>query len=445
MAKRKNGEGSVRSVGDGYEAIVQSSLTNPKTNKPKRFKRKGSTPEEALANAKVACQNWELQMSYGKDEPIDKRKTLGSYMEEYLTSVVKNSGITASTYHTYYRTVHKMFMEYDISKLQLQMLNPKVFEDYYNELYRHYSVKSCGTPRQVLIKLCKTLCDKKLLPMNYAEIAQLGIKKEVIDEYTEEMDQIDRQRKRIWSNEDIQKFYQAYKTNTGGEIVIITLFLIETGIRIGEFIVLTNNDIDIEKRTVRIAKARSRRFKNIDIPEAGIEYYTKVTKNSEPRVVYLSDFALELVGIMMYQTKTKCKSNPDNLLYPQFRTGKQRTSSSLEICLKDLCDKLNIDRDVRPTKTGQRVGLSLHACRHTYDSIANTAKEANPIATALSMGHKAISVENVYTHMTENAQKNIKTASSEVLGIGTEPSSETGLTEDEEKMLYELLKKKFEK
>lgn len=444
MANRKRGEGTVTRLANGtYEAIIQSSQLNPDTMKPKRFKRRGNTSEEAVANAKAACEHWEIELSYGNNAKIDKRKTLGTYMMEYLDGVIKNSGITASTYHMYYRTINQMFMNSDLAKLQLHMLTPKEFEDYYNDLLSRYAKKSCNLPRQMLIKLCEYLCDRKLISINYAKIAQIGIKREVIDEYKQEQAERERQRKRIWSNEDIQKFYNAYRTGTGGEIVIIILFMIETGVRAGEFVALTNNDIDIEKRSLLVEKARSVRFKNIDIPEEGIEYYTKVTKNAEARTIYLTDLALELVNVMQEQTRNKCKNNPEDLLYPQFRTGRKRTNASMEICLKDLCNKLRIDRDVRLSPTGQKIGLSLHTCRHTYDSIANTAKGANPIATALSMGHKSINVENVYTHLTENARKEIKTASSEVLGIQKDKSS--GLTEDEEKMLYLLLEKKFKK
>ena len=156
---------------------------------------------------------------------------------------------------------------------------------------------------------------------------------------------------------------------------------------------------------------------------------------------------------MQTQTKSKCKDNKEDLLYPQFRKGTKRTNTSLEICCKDLCDKLGIDRDVRVQKGGQKRGLNMHTCRHTYDSIANNAKDANPIATALTMGHKSINTQNIYTHITEDARKQIKTASSEVLGINTPKATkgqiETnnkvigGLTEEEEKLLYELLKKKY--
>ena len=443
MANRKRGEGTVTQLDNGtYEAITQSSVLNPDTGKPKRFKRRGNTADEALANARAARDHWEIEVGFGNDPKVDRKKTLGTYMMEYLDGVIKTSGIVASTYHTYYRTMQKMFMDSDLAKLQLHMLTPKDFEDYYNDLLSNYAEKSCNTPRQLLIKLCGYLIDHKLISINYAEIAQIGIKREVIDEYKEQQAERERQRKKIWSNEDIQKFYNAYRTGTGGEIVVIVLFMIETGVRAGEFAAITNNNIDLDKRTLCIEKSRALRFKNIDIPEEGVEYYTKVTKNAEQRTIYLTDFAVELIYTMQEQTRTKCADNPENLLYPQLRTGKKRTNASMEICLKDLCNKLDIDRDVRLSPTGQKIGLSLHTCRHTYDSIANTAKGANPIATALSMGHKSINVENVYTHMTENAQKDIKTASGEILGL-TPKTPSTGLSESEERLLYELLQKKY--
>ena len=446
MAIRKKREGTVTRLETGvFEAITQSSILNPKTGKPKRFKKRGNTEEEALANARAARDHWEIEICKGKDVTVDKKKTLGNYMVEYLTDVVKTSGITASTYHTYYRTMQKMFLDSELSRLQLHMLTPKEFEDYYNDLLSHYAEKSCNTPRQLLIKLCDYICDKRLIRMNYAKIAQIGIKKEVIDEYKEVQSRREKQRKRIWSNEDIQKFYNAYRTGTGGEIALIVLFMIETGVRAGEFVAITNKDVDLEKRTLCVEKAQAIRYRNIDIPEEGVEYYTKVTKNAEPRMVYLTDLALELVYAMQEQTKSKCKHNEQDLLYPQLRTGNKRTNTSMETCLRDLCNKLEIDRDVRMSPTGQKVGLSLHACRHTYDSIANTAKGANPIATALSMGHKSINVENIYTHMTENARKEIKTASSEILGLNQQEvqSEQSGLTEEEERLLLSLLQKKY--
>lgn len=45
----------------------------------------------------------------------------------------------------------------------------------------------------------------------------------------------------------------------------------------------------------------------------------------------------------MEQTKLNCRNNPENLLYPTFRNGKRRSTSSMETCFKDLRNKLEID------------------------------------------------------------------------------------------------------
>ena len=158
----------------------------------------------------------------------------------------------------------------------------------------------------------------------------------------------------------------------------------------------------------------------------------------------MSDLCRECVIYMQTQTRLYCKNNPDDLLYPTFRNGKRRSTSSMEVCFKELCNKLNIDRDVHLTKTGQQKGLCLHSLRHTADTIANTAKGANIVNTALAMGHKAITVENIYTHATEDALKTITTPSQVVL---KDYSTKDIVDESEERELYEMyikLKEKFE-
>ena len=157
----------------------------------------------------------------------------------------------------------------------------------------------------------------------------------------------------------------------------------------------------------------------------------------------MSDLCRECVLYMMEQTRLKCKDNPDDLLYPTFTNGKRRSNASMEVCFKELCDKLNIDRDVHLTKGGQMKGLCLHSLRHTADTMANTAKNANVVNTALKMGHKAISVENVYTHATEEALSSVMTPSQAVLEEYKKDSDAQSKEEELYKM-YLKLKEKFE-
>ena len=147
------------------------------------------------------------------------------------------------------------------------------------------------------------------------------------------------------------------------------------------------------------------------------------TKNKVARFCMMSNLGRECVLYMQEQTKLYCRCNTENLLYPTFRNGRRRTNGTMEVGFKSLCDKLGIDRDVHKTiiidKDGNEVyvnkGLCLHSLRHTSDSIANAAKGANVVNTALKMGHRAISTENVYTHPTEEGLKSVMTPSQVLL------------------------------
>ena len=95
------------------------------------------------------------------------------------------------------------------------------------------------------------------------------------------------------------------------------------------------------------------------------------------------------------------------------------------------------------TKSGQKKGLCLHSLRHTADTIANTAKGANVVNTALMMGHKAIQVENVYTHATDEALSSVVTPSQAILDHYKKEDNKN----IDDKELYEMylkLKEKFE-
>lgn len=437
--RKENGEGNVRKLPSGkYECVVQSKYINPKTGKPKRIKRVGETEKAAREKAKLDLVAWEKEIERGRDTKINKAKTFGEYMSEYIETEVKPN-ITGSGYHTYINNMNRNFFDFPISKYQLHMLNAVEFERYFDTILELKSKKTCSLPMQLCKRCCKWLVDRSLLKENYA--AQVRIKKEISDEYDKKREDDIKNRKEVFTPEDIQKFYYAYKNNMG-QYPVVVLFLLETGLRIGEFAALRNDNVDLENNKIHIVEARSVRFKDND-KEKGIEYYTKVPKNGEARFIMMSDLCKECVLYMMEQTRLKCKDNPDDLLYPTFANGKRRSNASMEVCFKELCDKLNIDRDVHLTKGGQMKGLCLHSLRHTADTMANTAKNANVVNTALKMGHKAISVENVYTHATEEALSSVVTPSQVVLEEYKKDSDDQSKEEELYKM-YLKLKEKFE-
>ena len=409
--KEQNGNGSMRQLEDGtFECVIQSKYINPKTGKPKRIKRRGKTESETREKTQMALSAWEKEIERGRDTKVNRAKTFGQYMEEYIDTEAKPT-LTGSGYHSYISNMRNNFYPFPISKLQLHMLSAVEFEHYFDSILELKSRKTCSLPIQLCRRCCKWLVDKSLLKENYA--AQAKIKREISDEYDKKREDDIKNRKKVFSPEDIEKFYYAYKNNMG-QYPVVVLFLLETGLRAGEFSALRNDSIDLENNKIHIVETQSLRFKDNDKTK-GVEYYVKVPKNKESRFIMMSDLCRECVLYMMEQTKLNCKNNPDNLLYPTFINGKRRSNSSMEVCFKELCDKLGIDRDVHLTRTGQKKGLCLHSLRHTADTIANTAKGANVVNTALMMGHKAVSVENIYTHATEEGLSSVVTPSQAVL------------------------------
>ena len=452
--RAENGQGSIRWINDREcECVVQSQYLNPKTGKPKRFKRKLTIDTSKKATKKLqseiedqvreiailAKDAWEKELKRGNDTKINKSKTYGEYMKEYL-SIIEPT-LTGSGYKSYYSALKNNFFSQPICNYQLQMLSPEVFQDYYDTILALKSKKTCSVPIQLTKRLCKWLVDKSLLKENYAE--QTIVKQEIADEYDKKRDEELKNKKEVFTPEDIQKFYYAYKNNMG-ETAAIVMFLLETGLRAGEFSALRIDNVNFDKRRIDIVEAQATRFVNND-PDQGVESYIKVPKNRKSRFVMMSDLCIEVAHYMVEQTKLHCKNgNPDNLLYPTFRSGKPRSLSSMEICFKDLCDKLDIDRDVRLMKNGNQKGLCLHALRHTMDTIANSAKGANVVNTALAIGHTAIRTENIYTHATEEALITIVTPSKAVLAPYKEDEKDKQISDQEMYEMYLKLKEKFE-
>ncbi len=236
-------------------------------------------------------------------------------MTEYMEGKVKGT-ITDSAYYSYYRSMQRYFHPYRISKFQLQNLSVKAFQDYYDEITQKYSKKTCSLPIQLCRRLCKDLVNRCLIPEDYA--SQAIPKKEVIDEYNRERQEEEEQKKKVFSREDIIKFYNEWKSHLhNSQYDVVAVFLLETGLRAQEFAALQNSDIDLEKNIITIKRAVGKRF--VDEDGGKVEEYLKVPKNKKQRIIYLSDIAKECIADMQRRTSTYCKENKDDLLYPVFR------------------------------------------------------------------------------------------------------------------------------
>lgn len=457
-SKRKNGEGTVRKIDKGvYEAICQSSIINPETMKYKRFKRRGATEEGALSSARMAMKAWEKEVLAGKNTKIDKKKTFAEYMYEYIDET-KKQNIVGSSYYSYIKVVDASIASEPIGNYQLSMLNVEVFKNYYNSMLKKKNASTLDAPFRFCKGCCQWLVDRNLLEENYARQAYPYIQfKDKKDEFDYKNADEQKSVKKVFTTEDIQIIYDFWKQKKMGIYVPVFLFLLDTGLRAQEFASLRLQCIDLEKREICIRESCGTRFKNGDRTTGKVEKYDKGTKNGKERIIKISDLSLEIIEWMIKETNRKCKNgNPENLLYPVFSTGKKRSNATMEAGLKLLLEKCGIDRGVQQKvfENGNvsNKGLSLHALRHTYETLVRQNSENNLVAVALSTGHKTdMKMEDYYTHQLREAVQGIVTPTEQLFNNSSteqekplcKPSNELQGHDEELYEMYLKLKEKF--
>lgn len=142
------------------------------------------------------------------------------------------------------------------------------------------------------------------------------------------------------------------------------LFLLYTGLRVGEMISLQWNDFDPEERVIYIRKSKT---------ESGV------------REVPLVQKALEVISIQE-------KSDNDNFVFHN-KHGKPLSYSSMKKCYEKLRKKTGFNE------------FTNHVCRHSL-ATRLTERGANPKCVAGILGHKKVEYAlNIYTDMEAQALK----------------------------------------
>lgn len=162
------------------------------------------------------------------------------------------------------------------------------------------------------------------------------------------------------SIEEEQRFVRACKNFKEGILFLLCLY---QGLRIGEALALTYEDIDFVKRTITINKSLTERNK------------LKSTKNGEARTIPLFNKTLALLD-----------NTANGRICVYSRAVYQRK-------INELCKELNIS------------GISTHSLRHTF---ATRCAEAGISAKTVQqwLGHKTLEMTlNVYTHVNKDFEQ----------------------------------------
>lgn len=182
--------------------------------------------------------------------------------------------------------------------------------------------------------------------------------------------------------------------------------ILETGLRTGEMIGLTWDDIDLENRTLTVRKTLEYRHGRgtwvAGPPKTAASYrtipltdraYTLLKETYDARDSRkLSD---DLAQTLYYMDRVTGETMPlvmKDLVFINYRTGMPSKNSSYDTHLYKLCDEAGIKR------------FCMHALRHTYATRA-VERNVNPKALQQLLGHSSMQTTmDTYVHVTDEAK-----------------------------------------
>ena len=374
--RRKKGEGSwSKKTIKGIEYQRYRKLYN---GEYKEFY--GRTVKEV----KEKIQEFESRNMYIKKTEV-RKQTFGEYLENWFINV-RVYEVESSTYLRNEQTINYHIKNSSLYNAQMVNIDFELCQSLINKLSEKYS-RSTISKVYVLLNMC----------FNYAFTKEhIGENPMMKVKMPKESSLVTKKKEAKWlSSSDVEKFVQeAERVNTRefrikgkvGERVYgvnayYAILIIYTGLRIGELMALTWEDIDFKNKTLNVNKSRAKG--KID---GKTTLYIKDPKSeSGTRIIPLSDRAIyALQKIKEYSTELKLNSD-NNLIVANTSSESNITRTVKSMLFRAGCET-------------EKCGL--HALRHTFGSLL-LEKGVDLKTISYLLGHSDITVTaNIYLHIT---------------------------------------------
>ena len=294
------------------------------------------------------------------NDKITMADFLNLWYNEYCIKQLKKS-----TYESYRRNIDKYIIT-NIGNIKISKLKPLDLQKFYDSLESKLSKSSISYIHRILHKALNQAMKWEYVVKNVADLVDSPKR----DNYVATI-----------LNEYEVQFLLSETKNT--EIYIPILIAVGTGLRRGEILALTWNDIDFENKTLIVNKELIRTKNELSVT-------TPKTQKSN-RIISLSNTIIEELKKLQYNQKIqkqflKDSYNDNNLVVCNYQ-GNYYSPDRLNHLFKKQIKKLNLP-DIR-----------FHDLRHTHASLL--LKEKVP-AKVISdrLGHSTISITmNLYSHI----------------------------------------------
>lgn len=353
----------------------------------------GKTEREVKSKMKT----WLREMALYGEALAKTKDSFGNYFNKYLFDVVLNE-VESSTF-TRYKGIYDNYIRN--SKLALMRLDAIKYEDiqhFFNELTKLSSASMNKT--KCLLNGC----------FKYAKKNNL-IRNNPLEDFSVPKSKKRKKEMRVMTIEEQARYIKALENSALRLPLLLTMF---TGIRLGELIALTWDDVDLETSMLRINKS----LKRTNVYDKNGSYekkdVVKTTKTNRSRGVPIPGFILEELKTMPHDTKYVFETSTNN----HYSSDNIRREH-IKICTAAKIGKPTVRKYRRSYKhkdlTSKTVVLekveyldiNFHALRHTYATrLFNYGESAKMIQSLL--GHTKLSTTmDIYTHVLDVDKKQV--------------------------------------
>ena len=375
--KRKKGEGSWgKKTINGIEYQRYRKIYNGIT---KEFY--GRTVKEV----KEKIKEFEERNMYVKRTDIQKQ-TFGEYLENWFKNI-RVYEVESSTYLRNEQTINYHIKDSSLYNAQMVNVDFELCQSLINKLSEKYS-RSTISKVYVILNMC---FNHALAKGHIGENPMIKVK------MPKESSLVTKKKEAKWlSSSDVEKIVlEAERANTRefrikgkvGERVYgvnayYVILIIYTGLRIGELMALTWNDIDLKNKTLSVNKSRAKG----KIDGKTILYIKDPKSESGTRIIPLSDRA-----IYALQKIKECSSSDSDLVVSNTSSESNITRTINRMLFRAGCET-------------EKCGL--HALRHTFGSLL-LEKGIDLKTISYLLGHSDITVTaNIYLHVTREQAVN---------------------------------------
>lgn len=345
--------------------------SDPMTGKPQYTTRRGF---RSVKEAEIALARIQIEIANGTFQ----KRTYETYRELYdawvesYKSTVEESTLNKTT---------KYFEHHILPALgdyRIEQLNVDICQKFVNKL--HEKLVKARTVKAYASKVLDFAVKRELLQSNPFKLVEMPKKRAP-------KKSVNRVERNFYTKDELNKLLSFMKKESNRKAYVAIHILAFTGMRKGELLALTWEDIDFEKKEMTINKAIARGLENT--------MYEKSTKTGTSRTISLDDETMDLLKEWQIDLK--------NSLGRRFKKKKQlvipnEENSYLQTTKTRKWLNYVIDKYKLPP-------LTTHGLRHTHTSMLIEAG-ANMKQVQQRLGHSDIKTTmDIYTHLTAHAEK----------------------------------------